>query len=49
MGTLIITHEGVKHEYLMNTVVAPHVFDKACEGILKYFPVDAHVDFIEIC
>jgi len=48
MGTLIINHNGVKHEYLMNTVVAPHVFDKAIEGILRHFPLDAHVDFIEL-
>jgi hypothetical protein len=49
MGTLIITHKGVKHEYLMNTKVMPHVFDKAAEDILKWFPEDAHVDFVEVC
>lgn len=47
MGKLIITYKGKQIEYLINTEVEPHVIMSAIEGILKYFPKDAPVDFIE--
>jgi len=48
MGKLIITYKNEQIEYLINTAVAEHVSMKAIEEILKYFPADAPVDFIEL-
>jgi len=47
MGTLVIEYDGKRKEYLINTRVLPHVMDKCVEDILKYYPSDAFVDFIE--
>ena len=48
MGKLIITYKGKQYEYLINTVVPDHVSMQAIEHILKWFPKDAPVDFIEL-
>ena len=48
MGKLIITYKSKQYEYLINTAVPDHVSMQAIEHILKYFPRDAPVDFIEL-
>ena len=48
MGKLIITYKGEQLEYLINTKVVDHVSMKAIEHILKEFPPEAPVDFIEL-
>jgi hypothetical protein len=48
MGKLIITYKGNQYEYLINTAVPDHVSMQAIEHILKWFPKDAPVDFIEL-
>jgi len=44
MGKLIVNGK----EYLINTKVADHVIDKAIADILKWYPNDAIVDFVEL-
>lgn len=48
MGKLIVKHQGKSHEYLINTMLKDNVIDKIVEDILKWFPSDAEVDFIEL-
>jgi len=48
MGKLIVTFMGETKEYLINTETLPHVQDAAVGMILKHYPQDAHVDFIEL-
>lgn len=48
MGKLIIRHQGESHEYLINTRLECNVVDNIINDILKWFPSDAEVDFIEL-
>ena len=47
IGKLLITYKAKTHEYLINTEVEDFVMDKAIEDILKYYPKDAEIDFVE--
>jgi len=44
MGKLIVDGK----EYLINTQLADHVIDKIIADILKWYPQDANVEFIEL-
>tara|TARA_B100000035_G_scaffold102838_1_gene87256 strand:+ start:225 stop:383 length:159 start_codon:yes stop_codon:yes gene_type:complete len=46
---MIINDKGKIHKYMINTQVAIHVQEQACQDILKYFPDDVEIDFEEIC
>ena len=49
MGELIIDCPKYGHKtYLINTQVADHVVDKACEDILKYYHPEAVIDFKQL-
>ena len=45
---MIIHDKGRQHKYMINTQVAIHVQEQACENILKQFPpnVDIHFETI---
>jgi|8_EtaG_2_1085327.scaffolds.fasta_scaffold141948_4 hypothetical protein len=42
---MIINHKGKEYKYMINTQLEPHVQDKICEDILKYFPSDTDINF----
>lgn len=48
MGKLIIHHNGEVLEYLINTSLKDEIVDKIVNDILKHFPSDAYIDFIEL-
>ena len=48
MGTLVITYKDKVFNYLINTQVQSHVADKIVQDILKYYPPDVPVDFVEL-
>ena len=48
MGKLTVTFKGIIYDYLINTQVADHVVDKIVADILKYYPADAPVDFVDL-
>ena len=48
MGKLMVTYKGETLEYLINTEVQPHAVDKIVEDILKHYPADVPVDFVEL-
>ena len=45
---MIINDKGKIHKYMINTQVAIHVQEQACQDILKYFPDDVIVEFEKI-
>ena len=47
MGELRVLYQGKWHEYLINTEVEDFVMDKAIEDILKYYPKDAEIDWVD--
>lgn len=47
MGKLRVLYKDKWYEYLINTEVEDFVMDKAIEDILKYYPKDAEIDFVE--
>tara|TARA_A200000159_G_C7243527_1_gene305638 strand:- start:567 stop:782 length:216 start_codon:yes stop_codon:yes gene_type:complete len=47
MGKLRILYKGKWYEYLINTEVEDFVMDKAIEDILKYYPKDSEIDWID--
>ena len=47
MGELRVLYQGKWHEYLINTEVEDFVMDKAIEDILKYYPKDAEVEWVD--
>ena len=47
MGKLIVLYKGKWYEYLINTEVEDFVMDKAIEDILKYYPKDAEIDWVD--
>ena len=47
MGKLRVLYKNKWYEYLINTEVENFVMDKAIEDILKYYPKDAEIDFVE--
>ena len=47
MGELRVLYQGKWHEYLINTEVEDFVMDKAIEDILKYYPKDALVEWVD--
>jgi hypothetical protein len=47
MGKLRVLYKGKWYEYLINTQVEDFVMDKAIEDILKYYPKDAEIDWVD--
>ena len=47
MGKLKILYKGKWYEYLINTEVEDFVMDKAIEDILKYYPKDAEIEWVD--
>ncbi len=47
MGELRVLYKGKWYEYLINTEVEDFVMDKAIEDILKYYPKDAEIDWVD--
>ncbi len=47
MGKLRVLYEGKWYEYLINTEVEDFVMDKAIEDILKYYPKDSEIEWID--
>ena len=47
MGKLRVLYKGKWYEYLINTEVEDFVMDKAIEDILKYYPKDAEVEWVD--
>ena len=47
MGKLRILYKDKWYEYLINTEVEDFVMDKAIEDILKYYPKDSEIDWID--
>ena len=47
MGKLRVLYKGKSYEYLINTEVEDFVMDKAIEDILKYYPKDAEIDWVD--
>ena len=47
MGKLRILYKNKWYEYLINTEVEDFVMDKAIEDILKYYPKDALVEWVD--
>ena len=47
MGKLRILYKNKWYEYLINTEVEDFVMDKAIEDILKYYPKDAEIDWVD--
>lgn len=47
MGKLRILYKNKWYEYLINTEVEDFVMDKAIEDILKYYPKDAEVEWVD--
>ena len=47
MGKLRVLYKGKWYEYLINTEVESFVMDKAIEDILKYYPKDAEIDWVD--
>lgn len=45
---MIINDKGKIHKYMINTQVAIHVQEQACEDILRHFPPDADIHFEKI-
>lgn len=47
MGKLRILYKNKWYEYLINTEVEDFVMDKAIEDILKYYPKDAEIEWVD--
>ena len=47
MGELKVLYKGKWYEYLINTEVEDFVMDKAIEDILKYYPKDAEIEWVD--
>lgn len=47
MGKLRILYKNKWYEYLINTEVEDFVMDKAIEDILKYYPKDSEIDWVD--
>ena len=47
MGKLRVLYKSKWYEYLINTEVEDFVMDKAIEDILKYYPKDAEIDWVD--
>ena len=47
MGKLRILYKSKWYEYLINTEVEDFVMDKAIEDILKYYPKDSEIDWVD--
>ena len=47
MGKLRVLYKSKWYEYLINTEVEDFVMDKAIEDILKYYPKDAEVEWVD--
>ena len=47
MGKLRILYKCKWYEYLINTKVEDFVMDKAIEDILKYYPKDAEIEWVD--
>ena len=45
---MIINDKGKQKKYMINTQVAIHVQEQACEHILKQFPPDVDIHFEKI-
>ena len=47
MGKLRVLYKGKWYEYLINTEVENFVMDKAIEDILKYYPKDSEIEWVD--
>ena len=47
MGELKILYKGKYHRYLINTEVEDHVMMTCIENLLKHFPKDAEIEWID--
>jgi len=47
MGKLRVLYKSKWYEYLINTQVEDFVMDKAIEDILKYYPKDAEIEWVD--
>ena len=47
MGKLRVLYKNKWYEYLINTKVEDFVMDKAIEDILKYYPKDSEIDWVD--
>ena len=47
MGELRVLYKGKWYEYLINTEVEDFVMDKAIEDILKYYPKDSEIEWVD--
>ncbi len=47
MGKLRVLYKGKWYEYLINTEVEDFVMDKAIEDILKYYPKDSEIEWVD--
>ena len=47
MGELKVLYKGKWYEYLINTEVEDFVMDKAIEDILKYYPKDSEIEWVD--
>ena len=45
---MVINYNGQQKKYMINTQVAIHVQEQACEHILKQFPPDVDIHFKKI-
>ena len=47
MGKLRVLYKSKWYEYLINTQVEDFVMDKAIEDILKYYPKDSEIEWVD--
>jgi len=47
MGKLKILYKGKWQEYLINTEVKEHVMMKCIEDLLKHFPKDSQIEWVD--
>ena len=48
MHKMLVTYKNKTFEYLINTQVEPHVQDQTVASILKHYPADVPLDFVEL-
>ena len=48
MGQLIVEYKGKKLDYLINLEMSQKAQDETVEGILRYYPPDVDIEFIEL-
>ena len=48
MHKMLLTYKNKTFEYLINTQVEPHVADQTVASILKHYPEDVPLEFIDL-